>query len=399
MTSVSMNSSTGPSRVRRTSSSGGIVRPGMRKYFTHLDAVVPVHHPRVLVETAAAMGADRAALLENVGISEATLASPEARISYHQFGILTSNALRLTNNPALGLECGSNIRLAQMGPLGLALMNSANVGAALEALLRHSHSLMPAFDLSLRVEGDRGILLAAETLSLDPFRVFSIEVLLASMHAQVHSLIAGPIKVSRIRLPYPAPAYVERYRELFEAPIDFDQPAMEIEFDAALLSTPIAFADPATAKLAEQFCSEQLGPQVAEGLLGQVRKLLDSARGPLPNLEQLSRTLQTSPRTLRRSLHAMGTSYQTLLENSRRTRALEWVTATTLTFDEIAKRLGFSDVRSFRRAFKRWTGHTPGDHRRSLHTGVRAAAPPREPAEEVTPSAQPLAAGSPESTR
>jgi len=84
----------------------------------------------------------------------------------------------------------------------------------------------------------------------------------------------------------------------------------------------------------------------------------------------------------------MGTSYQTLLENSRRTRALEWVTATTLTFDEIAKRLGFSDVRSFRRAFKRWTGHTPGDHRRSPQHAKPAA-------EISSDSLPPEAAGSP----
>src|SRR5262252_773593 len=105
---------------RRGDGSSGIVRPRMRKYFTHLDPVVPVHHPRVVVETAAAQGADRGQLFENSGISEATLASPEARISYHQFAVLVSNALRLTRNPALGLDCGSNIRVAQMGPLGLA---------------------------------------------------------------------------------------------------------------------------------------------------------------------------------------------------------------------------------------------------------------------------------------
>ncbi len=361
---------------------------GMRKYFTHLDPVVPVHHPRVLVETAAEQGADRTALLENVGISEATLASPEARISYHQFGILTSNALRLTGNPALGLDYGRNIRLAQMGPLALALMNSPNVGAALDALLRHSRSLLPAFELNLRVEADRAYITARETLSLEPFATFSIESVLASLDIQVRALIGGAPPLRAIRVPYTEPAHAARYAEMFDVPIHYGQPVAEIEFDASLLTTPIAFADPATAKLAEQFCAEQLGPQVSEGLRGQVRRLLDSARGPLPNLEQLSRTLQTSPRTLRRSLHAMGTSYQALLEHSRRTRALEWVTATTLTFDEIAKRLGFSDVRSFRRAFKRWTGHTPGDHRRLPRESV---------ASEVVPVA--AAVDSPESTR
>jgi AraC-like DNA-binding protein len=59
----------------------------------------------------------------------------------------------------------------------------------------------------------------------------------------------------------------------------------------------------------------------------------------------------------------MGTSYLELLDESRRFRAQEWVRATHMTFEEIAERLGFSDVRSFRRAFKRWTGRTPGDVR------------------------------------
>jgi AraC-like DNA-binding protein len=321
------------------------------------------------VDTAAAQGADRAALLEDVGMSEATLASHETRISYRQFAILTGNALRLSNNPALGLDCGHNIRAAQMGPLGLVLLNSANVGAALDALLRHSHSLLPAFDFELYIEGSRAILCATETLSLEPFRVFAIEVLIASMDVQVRTLIGGPIHSATLRLPYSEPAHAARYRDQFpgEIAIEFNQPVMEIEFDAALLATPIAFADPATAKLAEQFCSAQLGPQVAQGLLGQVRNLVDSARGPLPTLQQLSQTFQASPRTLRRSLKAMDTSYQTLLDNSRRERALEWVAATSLTFQDIANRLGFSDVRSFRRAFKRWTGQTPSDHRQSTN--------------------------------
>ena len=46
---------------------------------------------------------------------------------------------------------------------------------------------------------------------------------------------------------------------------------------------------------------------------------------------------------------------QALMEEARRTRALEWVAGTEMTSGEMAERLGFSDVRGFRRAFKRWT--------------------------------------------
>ena len=69
----------------------------MRKFFTSSDPVVPVHHPRILVELAVSLGADRSALLENVGITPSTLEQADARISYDQLGTLERNAIRLTN--------------------------------------------------------------------------------------------------------------------------------------------------------------------------------------------------------------------------------------------------------------------------------------------------------------
>src|SRR5881394_2997307 len=98
----------------------------MKKFFTHDDPVLSVHHPRVLVETAVAHGADRRALLEGTGITDEILAQPEARISYAQFNVLEGNALRLTKNPALGLEFGRNVHLSHLGLLGLAIMSSPN---------------------------------------------------------------------------------------------------------------------------------------------------------------------------------------------------------------------------------------------------------------------------------
>jgi AraC-like DNA-binding protein len=56
----------------------------------------------------------------------------------------------------------------------------------------------------------------------------------------------------------------------------------------------------------------------------------------------------------------MNTSYMELVDESRKARAEEWVRGTPMTFEHIASELGFSNVRSFRRAFKRWTGRTPG---------------------------------------
>jgi AraC-like DNA-binding protein len=337
----------------------------MKKFFTYTDRVVPTHHPRVLVETAVAQGADREDLLANVGVTAETLTIPEARISYAQFAILTSNALGLTKNAALGLDFGQNIHLSHMGVLGLALMSSANLGAALEVGLKYYRQLAPAWDLSLVVENGCALIAAREAIPLSPFRVFATEALLAAIHGQGVYLLKRPLAIRALRLNYSRPDHADRYERYVDA-VHFDQPATEVEFDAAALEQPIAHADPATAKLAEQFCAAQTTGSVSvEGLVARVRQLLGARQGRHPDLEDVARALQTSSRSLRRSLQGMGTSFQELLDEARRSRAEDWVRSTDMTLEQISAQLGFGDVRSFRRAFKRWTGRTPNEFRGS----------------------------------
>jgi len=335
----------------------------MKKFFTHTDRVVPVHHPRVLVETAVSQGADRESLLENVGITWDTLAIPEARISYVQFGVLTGNALKLTNNPALGLDFGRNLHLSHMGVLGLALMSSETIGAALEVGLRYYRFLAPAWDLRLETIDRRGLLTAREAIPYNPFRVFATEALVGAIAGQGSFLLGRKLPVVELRLNYAKPDHYERYAEL-DMPIAFDHELTQAEFDAAVLAEPIAGADPATARLAERYCADEASANAwMDGLVTQVRRLLGSRLGSYPDLEEVARMLQTSTRSLRRGLHSMGTSYQGLLDEARRARAEAWVRSTEMTSQQIAGQLGFSDVRSFRRAFKRWTGVTPNAYR------------------------------------
>ncbi|HMJ13927.1 MAG TPA: AraC family transcriptional regulator [Polyangiaceae bacterium] len=336
----------------------------MRKFFTYIDPIVPVHHPQVVVTTALEQGAVLQDLFEDSEITPEMLANPETRLSYLQFGVLVRNALRATGNPALGLDVGDNTRFPQMGVLGLAIMSSPTIGAALEIGLRYDQLLAPAFEFALRVEGGTATLSVRETLPGGPHRVFAHEMVLTGFHRQARELIGAPLPLRAVRFAYPEPEHVARYRDFCDAPLVFDQSVTEVDFDAALLNLPVLFAEPATAKLAEKLCAELpslVGPN--EGLLDQVRRLLLAANGQPPNVEALARALQTSSRSLRRALQEMGSSYQELLDESRRVRSVEWVRSTPMTYEQIAGRLGFSNVRSFRRAFKRWTGRTPHEYR------------------------------------
>ncbi|WP_234891465.1 helix-turn-helix transcriptional regulator [Agrobacterium vitis] len=73
-----------------------------------------------------------------------------------------------------------------------------------------------------------------------------------------------------------------------------------------------------------------------------------------------------SERTLRRRLAESGVSFQSLLDDLRKNRTLELLGNRNMSVEQIAFAVGFSDPHNFRRAFRRWTGTTPGALRADL---------------------------------
>ena len=339
----------------------------MRKFFTLADPVVPMHNPRLLVETAAALGADRDALLENVGITAAMLDNPHARISYAQFSVLERNALRLTNDPALGLRFGRATRVSHTGVLGLAAISMPNVRAGFQLLSQYMALLNPGWELELREEGARGFIRFQPTVERGDLSTFATEAMTAGLYAMAVEALGRELPVDKIGFNYPRPAHHELYRELIaDVPFYFDQPMTECEFDAAILDEPMVTTDPMTATLAEQYCASEASQTAqVDGLAAQVRKILLERGGRRLTLEEVARALQTSPRSLRRALAQMKTSYQDIADGVLRARAEEQIRSGAMKVEHLAQELGFADARSFRRAFKRWTGQSPNDYRRS----------------------------------
>jgi AraC-like DNA-binding protein len=337
----------------------------LKKFFTLSDPVVPGHHPRLLVETAVAQGADRDALLENVGITAASLEHPDARISYEQFNALERNAIRLTNDPALGLRWGRAVYLSQSGLVGVAAMSNANLRAAFQVTHMYSLQLTPGWEIDLRIEDGRGFLTFRETIERGDLRAFATEALLAGYHnLTLHALGRKP-PVVRARLNYPRPAHYRLYAEFMsDVPYIFDQPVTEVEFDPSVLSEPLVTADPVTARVIGQMVAAEAARSApVDGVAAQVRKIL-RAEGARRSLDEVARALQTSTRSLRRALRQMGTSYQDIADEMLRARAEERVRSGHAKVEQIAQELGFTDARSFRRAFKRWTGQSPNEFRR-----------------------------------
>jgi AraC-like DNA-binding protein len=109
---------------------------------------------------------------------------------------------------------------------------------------------------------------------------------------------------------------------------------------------------------------EELGGD--QDILARVRKLVARASGGFHSLDEVASALHLSTRTLKRRLATQGATYSDLLEEQRRERAMMLLRSPTLSLDEVAEQLGYSDPSNFRRAFRRWTGLSPAAYRRGV---------------------------------
>lgn len=341
----------------------------MRAFLTGQDRVVPTHHPRVIVEVAAARGADPEELLARTGLTAAQLADPDTRLTIDELEALERGALALTGDPALGLEVARRVRLPMTGMLGVAAQNAPDLRAALDLVARYLRWLAPAWALEVGEAADEVTLTFRETLPRGDLIVFATEALAFGLQTLAAEFLGARLPVRAAQFAYPAPPHAARYAEFVDGRVTFGADVTVAHLDARHLARAIPGADPAMAKLSERYCAEQAaGTLAAGGLLEQVRAALRAPDRP-PDPARLARQLRTSPRTLRRELARAGSSYQALADELRRERALSWVRTTNLTIAQISERLGFSDVRAFRRAFGRWTGQTPADYRAAAGSG------------------------------
>jgi len=102
-------------------------------------------------------------------------------------------------------------------------------------------------------------------------------------------------------------------------------------------------------------------PQLG-GYAEQVLALADCELRTI-SADHISGRLGVSERTLHRRLAAEGTSYRELIESARKAAALRYLEQPR-SLEEVADLLGYASTQSFQRAFRRWTGTSPGSYQR-----------------------------------
>lgn len=327
---------------------------------------ISVLYVAVMARAVKSRGANPQPLLDQFGLGESLVTAPDARISIPRFMRLGQAAIELTSEPTLGLTMGELTRPLDAGRAGLAAQAAPDVGSALATLLRYDLLTSQNSRGQPRMDLDEGY---AQFYSIRPYNIFNYFVVDSVLAAwtQLARVFAGTDAVlARVEIEYAARGYEEAFEAWFGCPVTFGAQHNRIYVRPEVLSAPCRQAQAAMFKLLKGDCDRDLQRlRAGWGIQDRVReKLASLLEGEAPGLEEVAVELGMAPWTLQRRLAGEGGGYRALVDDTRKDLALDYIRETRLAFSEIAWLLGFSGPPAFHKAYRRWFGFSPGEHRK-----------------------------------
>ncbi|NBF02686.1 helix-turn-helix domain-containing protein [Pseudomonas sp. Fl5BN2] len=326
------------------------------------ERTIASHFARAALGGARRRGYDCAPILQQLGISLELLNQPKARIAPEQFTRLLQQLWLELDDEYLGF----GHRPSKRGTFAMmchALIHCRTLEKALNRGLLF-YSLFPeAPRLYLTREGEMARLSLDDSELWDPDHFLS-ESLLVIWHRLASWLIGRRIRLEQACFSYAKPEHGAEYDLLFPCPLQFAQDRSSLLFHSRYLSMPLLQDERTLKHFLERSPADLLSrPDEGDSLSSQLRHLLSRDRERWPDVESVAQHLHISPQTLRRHLREEGSSFQELKDELRRDIAIYHLGRDNLSLQQIAEQLGFSEPSAFHRAFKKWTGLTPGAYR------------------------------------
>ncbi|MGL4316374.1 MAG: AraC family transcriptional regulator [Pseudomonas sp.] len=321
-----------------------------------------------------AEGYASAELLREAGISPQGLHDSNLRIPLASMSRLWRAVRRVSGDDCFGLRVAQHCFPTDFHGLLFAMQSSNTLGEALQRAVRFSHIVSTSANLELRQQGARTLLLYRPLPGVQSEQI-ATEALIASAVRFTRQSWGEREFISAVELVRPRPADPERWEELLGCPVRFAAPCNAIEYALEPLDTALRTGNSELANSLDQVLMDYLQRLQHNNLPELVRTAI-VRQLPLGEVQQgaVADELGMSVRNLHRHLLKHATSFKELLDDTRRQLAFDYLRQSHCSVNEVCYRLGFNEPSSFNRAFRRWTGETPGQWRRQLLPVVAAAA-------------------------
>jgi AraC-like DNA-binding protein len=299
-------------------------------------------------------------VLAGTDLSEALLRDPACLVEHRQRAQVIMNMLRLTRDPALGLEIGIRAQLVDFGTLAYAQMSARSMREALSLWIRYSIAVGTTIPISLLEHGSSEW---SVVYGVDPptnaVEWFSAEEIV-SMAQSLGPALGGSSFIPReFTFAYPPPPHWERYAPILRCPVRFNAKLTSMRVREPSIDWTLPGHDPEF----HEVCLRHLDQTIRQigherPISSRLRSLMLQQPATPPSLTRAAAYVGMSPRSLRRHLQRENTGYQQLIDQVRLDCATDLLDVEGKPIKEVSYALGYRNVSAFRRAFKSWTGRT-----------------------------------------
>ncbi|SDT04687.1 AraC-type DNA-binding protein [Pseudomonas sp. Z003-0.4C(8344-21)] len=310
-----------------------------------------------------APGAATQEVLHKVGIDPALLQAEHARVPASQYAKLWRLLARRTDDEFFGMD-PRKLKSGSLAFLCRAAMAQPTLVAGLETGLGFLSLMLERLSAQLVRQQSLAEIVLLED-DYEPRRAFTYFTYWMIVHGVACWLAGRRIPILAIELRCAAPDFTDDYQVMFSQNLRFGRPRTRMIFAADCLDLPIKrspeelqrFLAHAPANILVKYRDPQ---SLASRIKHDLRQL---PAEQWPETEALAQQLCMSASTLRRRLALEGQTWQGLKDSVRKELAITWLAEPSISFAEIAARLGFADVSSFYKAFRKWSGSNPGHYR------------------------------------
>jgi AraC-like DNA-binding protein len=314
-------------------------------------------------------GVDTGALLGRAGLSLDALADPNRRHPLEVTTRLWRLSVDATGDPAFGIEVARHTTYQTFHALGFSLATSATLREALERVVRFFAIVTDAADM--RLHDAPGVVRFTVHLreSADPADE-AVDAFVAAAVRLCRTLAGRAFAPLAVELRRAAPADPAPFLRYFRVPVTFGAPLDALTIDRAVTETRLLTANAEVARANDAVIADHLARLESARITPRVRRSIEEhlPQGE-PEPAAVARRLGLSQRSLQRRLAEEGTTFASLLDETRRTLAQGYLDEGRYSVSEVTYLLGFAGVSSFSRAFKRWTGSSPSAYRQGRGTG------------------------------
>ena len=307
------------------------------------------------------LGGEPELLYRQVGLSRDVFDSPDNRLPYSAYVRLLELAAESLGCEDFGLRLAMNRKVLPIGILGLLMVHSPNVGAAIRAVCDHFRIVNQAVSFRLEEEGDYATLTRWDQMRERMPTFQSVSLSIANSLRALRLILGDDWTPTAVRFAHARPQVSRNFDRFFNLRVDFDQDVTGFIFPVGDLDKPIVNRDAEIEELLHQQVlnlerQQQTQHDFADKLRTLIQQSLHTEHCTQSNLAQI---LGMHPKKLQRRLREEGVNFRQLRAEVRIDVAEQLLRESALPLTNISEILGFTELSGFTRAFKDRHGVPP----------------------------------------